>query len=455
MSNNFNRENSEELQAIKEAREEKLRSFKLDYSQNTEQSSFNDDSSFSSFDEDNEINSYSGEDVKEQMTANSKKMLKKQKRLQKKEEKKKNKKNKRIFRFIWLISGIFVGVVLSVYLMVGVNDMLAINRTDSTTVKLELPESPNLDLVTDQLVEHGVINEATFFKMYANLTKSGNNFNQGVFDIPKNLDYEAVINYLQGNANRVDVISVTIPEGKSIQEIAEILVEAKVLKSTDEFLELCNSNTFDEDYDFLTKIDNTDKRYYKLEGYLYPDTYNCYVNEDPELTISRCLSNFEVQMYSKQTIEGYEKRIKLNEEAEKTGYSIDQILTIASIIQAEAANEDDMYYISSVIHNRLNDGIDHGTASLDMDSTMFYPYRNQDAIPESERANFKSSYNTYNFHGLPPGPICNPGMTAILAAINPKDTNYMYFCHSSDGEPYYATNFDDHQYNLSIAGVTD
>ena len=340
---NFNKDNTEQLQAIKEAREEKLRSFKLDYSESMSSSSYNDDNEISSFDEDNEITSYSGEDVKEQMTANSKKMLKKQKRLNKKEEKKRNKKNKRIFRFIWLISSVFVGVVLSVYLMVGVNDLLAINRTDSTTAKIELPESPNLDLVTDKLVEGGVINEPTFFKMYASLTSSDEYFNQGVFEVPKNLDYEAVINYIQGNTNRVDKISVTIPEGKSVLEISQILVDAKVHKSPEKFLELCNSNQFDEDYDFLTKIDNADKRYYKLEGYLYPDTYVCYVNEDPELTISRLLSGFEVQMYSKQTVEGYKKRIRINEEIEKTDYTMDQILTIASIIQAEAADEDDMY----------------------------------------------------------------------------------------------------------------
>ena len=451
---NFNKDNTEQLQAIKEAREEKLRSFKLDYSESMSSSSYNDDNEISSFDEDNEITSYSGEDVKEQMTANSKKMLKKQKRLNKKEEKKRNKKNKRIFRFIWLISSVFVGVVLSVYLMVGVNDLLAINRTDSTTAKIELPESPNLDLVTDKLVEGGVINEPTFFKMYASLTSSDEYFNQGVFEVPKNLDYEAVINYIQGNTNRVDKISVTIPEGKSVLEISQILVDAKVHKSPEKFLELCNSNQFDEDYDFLTKIDNADKRYYKLEGYLYPDTYVCYVNEDPELTISRLLSGFEVQMYSKQTVEGYKKRIRINEEIEKTDYTMDQILTIASIIQAEAADEEDMYKISSVIHNRLDYGLDYGLVSLDMDSTVFYPYRSKEVIPEAERNTFESTYNTYKFKGLPIGPICNPGMKAIVAALNPKDTDYLYFCHSKDGEAYYATNISDHEYNLSVAGVS-
>ncbi len=452
MSNNYNNENTGELKAIREAREQKMKSFKLNYSQSADDYSFDKDDV--SFDEDNEITSYSGEDVKEQMTANSKKMLKKQKRLQKKEDKKKNKKNRRTFRFIWFISAVFVGVVLSVYLMVGVNDLLAVNRTDSTTVKLDLPESPNLDYVTEQLVTKGVINEPTFFKMYATITKCGD-FNQGVFDIPKNLDYEAIINYIQGNTNRVDTVEITIPEGKNVIEISEMLVEANVLKSPDEFLQLCNSNEFDEDYDFLTAITNADKRYYKLEGYLYPTTYTCYINENPKLTISRFLSNYELVMYSKQTVKGYDKRVRINELIEETDYTIDEILTIASIIQAEAADVEDMYYISSIIHNRLDYGIEYGVASLDMDSTYFYPYRNKESVPENERETYASTYNTYDFQGLPPGPICNIDSRAIIAAINPKDTDYLYFCHSEEGKPYYAETSSGHQYNLSIAGVGD
>lgn len=447
---NYNHNEDRELRS---ARRRKVQNFSVNLSENN----YDDDYSFSDPDYDrgmydNEINSYSGEDVKEQMEENSRRYLKSQKKRKKKEEKLKNKKNRRIFRFIWLVSGIIVGAVLSVYLLVGLNDMLAINRQDDATVALELHESPNLDYVAQELGKAGVIKEPSFFKMYAFLTKSGNNFNQGSFDIKTNLDYEAIINYLQGNSNRKDIIKVTITEGQSVLEIADTLSNAGVLSDKQKFLELCNSTYFDEDFSFLKEVENPDKCYYKLEGYLYPDTYDFYVNEDPEVSITRFLNNFENQMYSKKTIDDYDTRVKISDLIAETDYSMGEILTIASIIQAEAASNEDMYYISSILHNRLDYGADYGVASLGLDSTKYYPYRSEDAVPANQRDNYKSRYDTYDFDGLPPGPICNPGTQAILAAINPKSTDYLYFCHSGDGTPYYAETLYGHNYNLSLAG---
>ena len=132
---------------------------------------------------------------------------------------------------------------------------------------------------------------------------------------------------------------------------------------------------------------------------------------------------------------------------------MDEIVTIASIVQAEAANKDDMFVISSIIHNRLKNGVEMGVAQLNCDCTVYYPYREQKDVPASIKDTFKSRYNTFNFNGLPPGPICNPSLDAILAAIAPKDTNYYYFCHSitDDGStPYYATTLSEHEYNLTL-----
>lgn len=457
---NINDQNSEEYLAVQQAREKKIKDFKIDYSQNdentqTENPIYN-DMSFVNDLNDNEINSYSGEDVKEQMTQNSRKILKRQKRLQKKQEKKRNRKNTRTFRLIWLISVIIVGSVLAVYLLVGINDMLAINRTDDAEVSVKIPASPTLEDVSNALKESGAISEPSFFEMYAKITKSDDDFNQGVFTLKTNLDYEAIINFLQGNSNRTDIVTVTITEGQNILEIADTLKNAGVLSDTEKFLELCNDTYFDEDFDFLQNMKNAgtpEGRYYKLEGYLYPDTYDFYVNEDPKLTITRFLNNFDMLMYQKQTIDGYDKKVKISDLIEKSGYSMDDILNIASIVQAEAANNEDMYYISSIIHNRLEKGDETGSHSLGLDSTMYYPYRSEDKIPADLKSTFHSRYNTYDFGGLPPGPICNPGMQAILAAINPYDTDYLYFFHSSDGTPYYASSFEEHQYNQSLAGI--
>lgn len=454
---NRNDQNSEEYLAIRQAREKKMKDFKINYSQNTEntqpENPVYNDISFVSNIEDNEINSYSGEDVKEQMTENSRKVLKREKKMQKKQEKKINRKNTRTFRIIWLVSVIIVGSVLAVYLLVGINDMLAINRTSDAQVSVEIPASPTIEQVSKALKDSGAINEPSFFEMYAKITKSADDFNQGSFTLQTNLDYEAIINFLQSNVNRTDIVTVTITEGQSVLEIADTLKNAGVLTDEDRFFELCNNTYFDEDFDFLQNIKNADKRYYKLEGYLYPDTYDFYLNEEPELTLTRFLNNFDALMYQKQHVEGYDKKVKISDLIEKSDYSMDEILNIASIVQAEAANDEDMYYISSIIHNRLEYGADYGVASLGLDSTMFYPYRSDDKVPADIKSTFKSTYNTYDFGGLPPGPICNPGMQAILAAINPYDTDYLYFCHSSDGTPYYASTLWEHEYNQSLAGI--
>ena len=141
--------------------------------------------------------------------------------------------------------------------------------------------------------------------------------------------------------------------GESVLEIANTLEKNGALGDRDEFLSLCNSEKFDSDFDFIKAETNADKRYYKLEGYLYPDTYEFYRNENAESVIYKFLNNYETKINEKQTVDGYSKKttvLKMVEESD-TKYSLDQVMTIASIIQAEAADKEDMYYISSILHN--------------------------------------------------------------------------------------------------------
>lgn len=397
------------------------------------------------------ISSYSDDDVREQMRRDSKHQLKEKKRAQKKEKKYIDSRNKRVFRIIWWVSVFLVGASLAIFMMFGVSDMLAMNRPDNNTVKISIPENPTLDDVSAELQSKGVIDETVFFNLYATLTNN-REFTQGDYNIATNMDYEAIINYLQSMSNRTDTVKVTIPEGLSVVEIANLLVKKGVLSDTEHFLELCNSEYFDEDYAFISDIKNPKKRYYKLEGYLFPDTYECYKNERAELTITRMLNDYETRIYDNQNVSGYSQAINVNELVKNSSYSLNEILTIASIIQAEAANTEDMYYISSILRNRLERGVDYGVAKLGLDSTKYYPYRSKKAVPKDMRSTFKSTYDTYDFDGLPPGPICNPGMQAILAAIYPRSTDYLYFCHASDGTPYYASSLWEHNYHLSLIG---
>lgn len=395
-----------------------------------------------------ELNSYSGQEARDEIARKSKTALKKLKKEKKKELKQKNKHNRRYFRWFWIVSVIIVGAMLSVYLITGMNDLLAINRTDTSKVTVEIPQNPTVDDVAETLESNGIINEPSYFKMYASITKSADSFTQGTYEISKNMDYEAIINYLLSSNNRTDTVSVMISEGQNVLEIANTLKENGALSDVDAFLELCASDKFDEDFSFLKDIDNADDRYYKLEGYLYPDTYEFYKNEDAESVIYKFLNNFEMRLSQKQDVSGYDDLTTVNKMLEDSDYSLDEIIRIASIIQAEAANTEDMYNVSSIIHNRLTADADMGVSNLGLDSTKFYPYRSAADVPKSEGSDYTSKYDTYSKTGLPAGPICNPGMDAIVAALNPNDTSYYYFCHDADGNAYYASTLYEHQLNL-------
>lgn len=398
-----------------------------------------------------ELNSYSGEDVKAQMAKDSKQALKKKKKLDKKLAKAKNKRNRRVFRLIWAVSVLIVGAMAGMFFVAGIDDMLAINRTENKSVKIEIPANPNLDTVATVLEKNNIIEDKNYFKMFAKFTKADDDFTQGTYEIKTNMDYEAIINFLLSSVNRTDTVKVTIPEGRNVLEIAKLLKEKGALADEGKFLELCNSNQFDDEYSFLKDIKNTDDRYYKLEGYLYPDTYTFYKNEDAENVIYRFLNNYDTRLTEKQDVSGYDKVTTIEEMLKKnrSNYTLDQVMIVASIIQSEAADTDDMYYISSIIYNRLNSEQDMGVQYLGLDSTKFYPYRTQADVPDDARDTFESSYDTYTKEGLPAGEICNPGMKAIIAALNPKDTDYYFFCHDKDGNAYYASTIYEHNENLA------
>ena len=148
---------------------------------------------------------------------------------------------------------------------------------------------------------------------------------------------------------------------------------------------------------------------------------------------------------------------EMRDRATEMGYTIDEILTLASIVQAEANGEDDMGMVAGILLNRLEDGASHDIYRLECDSTTFYPYRSQSQVPEEERETYVSRYDTYTIEGLPPGPICNPGLQAINAVLWPSEDSegMYYFCHDADGNAYYASTWSEHQQHLEEAGLLD
>ena len=288
----------------------------------------------------------------------------------KKRNKQKRGKNKLFFRLVWLMMVLFIGVALAQYAVTGINDMLAIGR-DAVNVTVDIPKGASTDQIAQVLQEAGVIQRSDFFKPYSAMTKADGHYNNGTYKLNTSMDYEAIINNLQSNANRVDIVKITFTEGMNALEVAQLLEENGVC-SQEDALNYINSNALDSKYDFLQQL--TGDRYYHMEGYLFPDTYEFFKDESPEDAILKLVNNCDRKLTD-----------EIRQEITASGMTIDQVMTLASMIQAEAADEDDMYMISSVFHNRLNSDGSNGLRRLQSDPTMYYPYRTRDAIPEDIR----------------------------------------------------------------------
>ena len=376
----------------------------------------------------------------------SDKERKAEKKAHKKRDRLKARKNKRVFSLVWLCMVLLLAFTLASYLIGGSNDFLAVGRNEGTT-EINLPEKLDADSLAELLHRQGAISKPEFFSLYCRFTVDEEEwtlFEPGVYRIGTNLDYQDIISTLQGGNQTMEEVRVTFPEGVNVLEAAQILEENEVC-TQEAFLTAINSSDF-TNYDLVAPLEDTSGKYYKLEGYLFPDTYDFYKGENVESVIGKLLWNFQNKM--SDTV------LSL---VQQSGYSLDQIVTMASIIQNEAANDSDMFNVSAVLHNRLDYGADYGIYRLQCDSTTYYPYKNAKVVPETGALPY-GNYDTYQIEGLPAGAICNPGMDAIMAALKPNTDGdapyYLYFCHAEDGTAYYATNEYDHQYNLELAGLS-
>lgn len=409
-------------------------------------------------DSSNEITSFSNENTRAQIERDSKKALKAEKKEAKKVKQIKSGRNKKIYRIAWLLIILILSAVMAEFFVSGFNDLFAVNRTQEEVVTVIVAKGDSADDIAKKLESKGVVDSAMFFSVFLGITGKGDEIEPGVYEVATNKDYLGIVNYMRNIDNRLTTITLQFTEGMNILEIADKLYDSGVTADKEKFLQLCNSSDFDEDYEFIAQIEENPDRLYKLEGYLFPDTYEFYVEEDPALTISRFLDNFDRKLNeTKLDIPGLSEKITIKDLAARSSMTIDEIVNIASIVQGEAANVEDMYNVASVIENRLERGASMDIYTLGMDSTQFYPYSSYEEIPEDIRETFHSAYETYDSGGLPPGAICSPGLDAITAAVNPNATNYFYFCHGSgaDGEitSYYAETLLEHQANLAAAGL--
>lgn len=331
---------------------------------------------------------------------------------------------------------------LSAIAITCINDVLALSRSDEI-VKVTVPQNATTDSIIDILSDEGLVKQKLFCKIYYELITFLKNLNKnpkpgepeylsGVYYVQKNLGLEGYLNEFREVQKTADTITLVFPEGWTIYQIFDKIAEFGVC-SKDQLIASLEGTDFEND--FITEIPQNANRTFALEGYLYPDTYEFYEKSDPNAIIRKFLEASE----SKWTEEYEARRIEL-------GLTRDEVITIASIIQREAASKKQMGLVSSVIHNRLNNSVSWPLLGCDSTTNYISSYVAPN-VASSKAAAFESAYDTYSQQGLPPGPICNPGDDAINAALYPDDTDYFYFRHDKYGEIYMARTQAEHDAN--------
>ena len=350
---------------------------------------------------------------------------------------------------VWLAMILFIGVTLGRFMWVCAADVLAFGRADKEVV-VEITEEDDMDAIIAQLQEKGLIRYPWLFQLYADLSHAEEDIELGSFTLNTNYDYHALVNELSSSGSRVEV-TVQIPDGYNCRQIFKLLEEKGVasVASLEEFA----ANGELSNYWFLEDVERGDK--YCLEGFLFPDTYNFYQGGGAEHAISKLLGGFNNKFNEdmQHALDALNKDLaatmrangKSDDYVVENMLTVQELITVASLIEKEAASAKESPNIASVIYNRLYDW-GSNPRYLNIDAAIVYVTGNNKEIDTS----YDSPYNTYLNTGLTPTPIANPGMSSIEAALKPNDTNYYYYVLNPEtGSHVFASSYDEHAANVA------
>lgn len=349
-----------------------------------------------------------------------------------------------------------LSLCIAVFTWMAVNDLMSLNKGSySATIVLPATEfrseeitltnesgsiigtkevsHANIDYICKELYNAGLVQYPWLFRFYCRISNADLKFSPGEYELKSSYDYRALVQNMRAGAGGVSTVTVTFPEGFTLFDIFQRFEEKKVAKAS-ELWDAAQSAIFN--FDFLTGTEAEGAT--RLEGYLYPDTYEFYIGMEPSSAISKLLSNFS-----------YKYTADMITQTRNMGYSVADVIKIASIIEKEALLEDDRAYVASVIYNRLRAGM-----SLGMDCTILYLHQDYDGEPTVDMLNEDSPYNTHIYGGLPPTAICNPGMASISAALNPAESDFYYFyADKESGKLNFFSNYNDFtNYIYSVNG---
>ena len=330
-----------------------------------------------------------------------------------------------------------VSVVLSLTAISVATEYYGIGKSENDVI-FKIPEGADNDKIADLLYENGIIKNKTLFKLALKIEKPQTIF-PGDITLKPSMGYAAVIEELATMREKMETVTITFTEGMNLLDVANLLEKNKVCKA-DDFLFEFNK---DQGFDFEKDLGVSKDAFYKMEGYFFPETYNFYVNDTAYNVTKLVRTQFQSTMNA-----------DLMRQVKESKFSLNQIITLASIVQMEAGSEAEMPKVASVFVNRMNDQTTYPNLQSDTTTKYIDNVIKKKAIDQSSVDFYTSVYDTYTCRGLPASPICNPGLAAIKAVLNPAKTDYYYFCNNlTTGETFFARTLEEHNANLKKAGL--
>lgn len=346
--------------------------------------------------------------------------------------------------FIYVASVLLASMLLAFFAWLCVDDVCAFTRHEKI-VAVTVEEGDGVNQVADTLKEAGLIRYKWLFKLYCSAANASRKIVPGTYELNAIYDYHALVNGMAASGRRATV-GVTIPEGYECKEIFELL-ESKGVCTAEQLWNAAANEEFE--YAFLDGSVLGDRN--RLEGCLFPDTYEFYVDDEPRNVLNKFLRNLD----GKLTEELWDELDALNadlrarkanagftqEEIAEGELSMYEILNVASLIEREAAKGTEAGTIASVIYNRL---CSKAYPCLNIDATIQYALPERKEVLSDADKLIDSPYNTYKYAGLPAGAIANPGMTSIRGALYPQETDYYFYALGNDGMHVFTRNYDEH-----------
>ncbi len=342
---------------------------------------------------------------------------------------KKEKKPRKLLKtIIWTVTIIVISLGIAAAGLIAMIDVMGFNFENPETEWVTIPEGSSTQEIAEILAEKQVIKYPFIFRVYSKLTGADGQYNYGDYELRASQGYDGIISALKKAGIQAPEVTVTIPERSTVDEIRALLVKNEVC-SEDEFNEAMKNGSYS--YDFVSKIPN-EKVYYRFEGYLSPNTYNFFKKtedtdgvKNAERAIDKMLSQTDKIITA-----------DMKKAAKDKGYTVHEMLTMASILELEASGSpDQMSSVAQVFYNRLN--WTDQPRLLGSTPTASYPYGN-------------GRYDTNVYEGLPPGPLCSPSAAAIKAAFEPNTAvTATYFVTDKNMKFYYSNSLSEHNSIIS------